>query len=171
MTPVKSIIAGAIAIGALSTFALNAYADIPSDVQSDQSMKVIFDNALTDNLDIGNIFNQIALAKQSLTPNATTYATCNKIDANETILSAAFSAAPDLALDIANAARECGATEEELLNSALASNIDPTAIGEATAAGPGAAPGVGAAATGAPVAAPSFGTAGGTGGGGAASAG
>ncbi|MEH6446273.1 MAG: hypothetical protein V7784_20450 [Oceanospirillaceae bacterium] len=163
MRYLKSIITTSILLGTLSPLA--AFADIKTDIAAEQPMKVIFDNALTNNTGLDDIFNQIAAAQKALTPDATTYATCNKLDANTTIVSYAFAAAPDLAQDIANAARACGATEEELLNSALASNIDPTTIGEATAAGgPAAAPGVG-------VATPSFGTAGGTGGGGVASAG
>jgi len=147
----------------------NVNADIESDVNSNLPIKVIFDNAFSDGLSLEDIFNQIAGASPGLTPNATTYATCNKLDAMETIMAFAFAAAPDLAQPIANAARECGVTEEELLNSALAANIDPTTIGEATAAG--GAPAAGGGVTGAPLTAPTFGSAGGTGGGGTASEG
>jgi len=147
----------------------SAYATVESDVTNKAPMKLIFDNAFADKLDLVNIFNQIAAADQSLTPDATTYAACNKLDSNETIVSMAFLAAPELAEPIANAARACGVTEEELLNSALASNIDPTTIGEATAAGGGLPGAGGPGGTGAPLSAPSFGSAGGAGGGGAAS--
>ena len=145
-------------------------ADIESDVNSNLPIKVIFDNAFLDGLSLEDIFNQIAGVSPGLTPDATTYATCNKLDAVETIMAFAFAAAPELAQPIANAARECGVTEEELLNSALAANIDPTTIGEATAAGGAPAAG-GGGATGAPLAAPTFGSAGGAGGGGTASEG
>jgi len=140
----------------------NVNADIESDVNSNLPIKVIFDNALADGLSLEDIFNQIAGASPGMTPAATTYATCNKLDSVETIMAFAFAAAPDLAQPIANAGRECGVTEEELLNSALAANIDPTTIGEATAAG--GAPGAGGA-TGAPLGAPGFGSTGGAGGG------
>ncbi len=143
-------------------------ADIESDINANLPIKVIFDNAFSDGLTLSDLFNRIAAASPGLTPAATTYATCNNLDSAETIMTIAFAAAPDLAQPIANAARECGVTEEELLNAALAANIDPTTIGEATAAG--GAPGAGGA-TGAPLAAPSFGSAGGAGGGGAASGG
>jgi len=148
---------------------LSAYATVESDINNNAPMKLIFDNAFADELDLVNIFDQIAAADQSLTPDATTYATCNKLDTNETIVSMAFLAAPELAEPIANAARACGVTEEELLNSALASNIDPTTIGEATAAGGGLPGAGGAGGTGAPLSAPTFGSAGGAGGGGTAS--
>ncbi|EPJ56265.1 MAG: hypothetical protein OFPI_00550 [Osedax symbiont Rs2] len=158
------VLATFITIGMLLTpHAVNA--DVASDVNSNLPIKGIFDNAFSDGLSLEDIFNQVAAANQGLTPTATSYATCNKLDAAETIMTFAFAAAPSLAQPIANAARECGVTEEELLNSALAANIDPTTIGEATAAGGGAG------ATGAPLAAPSFGSAGGAGGGGTASAG
>jgi len=147
----------------------STYASVESDVTNKAPMKLIFDNAFADQLDLVNIFNQIAAADQSLTPDATTYATCNKLGENETIVSMAFLAAPELAEPIANAARACGVTEEELLNSALASNIDPTTIGEATAAGGGLPGAGGGAGTGAPLSAPSFGSAGGAGGGGTVS--
>ena len=157
------VLATFITIGMLLTpHAVNA--DVASDVNSNFPIKSIFDNAFTDGLSLEDIFNQIAAANQGLTPTATSYATCNNLDAATTIMAFAFSAAPDLAQPIANAARECGVTEEELLNAALAANIDPTTIGEATAAGGGGA-------TGAPLAAPGFGSAGGAGGGGTASAG
>lgn len=50
-------------------------------------------------------------------------------------MSSAFAAAPSLSKEIADAARDCGVSEEVLLSSALAANIGPTTIGEATAAG------------------------------------
>ncbi|EPJ43076.1 MAG: hypothetical protein OFPII_43640 [Osedax symbiont Rs1] len=152
-----------------------ASASIESDIIAKKSMKVIFDNAVTNKTGIPETFNQIAKTDAKLTPAATTYAACNKLDSNLAILNAAFSAVDptsDLVGAISDAARKCGASEEDLLGSALANNIDPTAIGEATAAG-GPLPGAGGAAgaTGAPVSAPSFGSAGGSGGGGTASAG
>ncbi len=164
----------ALATGVLLA-SFQASASIESDIIAKESMKVIFDNAVTVNTGIPAIFNQIAKTDAQLTPAATTYATCNKLDSNLAILNAAFGSVDPtskLVEEIANAARKCGASEEDLLGSALANNIDPTAIGEATAAG-GPLPGAGGAAgaTGAPVAAPSFGSAGGAGGGGTASAG
>jgi len=143
------------------------HASIDTDVKANVPMKVIFDNAFSEQSTLNNIFTQIAAADKSFTPAATTYATCNKLDSNEVIIGMAFLAAPELAEEIANAARSCGATEEELLNSALASNIDPTTIGEATAAG-GALPGA-TGGTGTPLAAADFGSAGGNGGGNTAS--
>ena len=165
MKILKTIIAASILLAPIY-----AQATVESDVSDKQPMKIIFDNAFADKIELVGIINQIAAADQTLTPDATTYAACNNLDAVETIVSFAFLAAPDLAAEIANAARECGATEEELLNSALASNIDPTTIGEATGAG-GGLPGAGGigGATGAPIAAPSFGSAGGNGGGSTAS--
>ena len=167
MTFLKTVIAASILIAPIY-----AQATVESDIVDKQPMSVIFNNALADQIDLLGIFNQIAAIDTALTPNATSYAACNKLDSIETILSFAFLAAPDSSQDIANAARECGATEEEILSSALASNIDPTTIGEATAAGGGlpAAGGAGGV-TGAPITAPSFGSAGGAGGGGTASAG
>ena len=163
------VLAAFITVGMLLTpHAVNA--DVASDVNSNIPIKVIFDNAFAEGLSLEDIFKQIAGASQGMTPAATTYATCNQLDAMDTILTFAFAAAPDLAQPIANAARGCGVSEEDLLNSALAANIDPTTIGEATAAGGAPAAG-GGGATGAPLSAPSFGSAGGTGGGGTASAG
>ncbi|NRA18537.1 MAG: hypothetical protein HRU04_23875 [Oceanospirillaceae bacterium] len=166
MKLLKSVLVASMIMGSAS-----ASADIASDVQSQLPMNQIFNNALSTSTSIADIFNQIGTADQTQMPAATTYATCNSLDSTETILSAAFSAAPGQAQAISNAARACGATEEQLLNSALASNIDPTTIGEATAAGGLPAAGGGIGGTGTTVAAPSFGSAGGTGGGGTASAG
>jgi len=154
MKLLKSLLAASMIMGAAT-----ASANIASDVQSQLPMQQIFNNALTTSTSLVDIFNQIGTADQTLMPAATTYATCNNLDSAESIVSAAFSAAPDQAQAISNAARACGVTEEQLLNSALASNIDPTTIGEATAAG-GGIPGAG---TG--VSAPSFGSTGGAGGG------
>ena len=159
------VLAAFITVGMLlNPLAVNA--DVASDVNSNLPIKVIFDNGFTDGLSLEDIFSQIAATSQGLIPAATTYATCNQLDAMDTILTFAFNVAPDLAQPIANAARDCGVSEEDLLNSALAANIDPTTIGEATAAG--GIPAVGAGAT---IPVPSFGSAGGTGGGGTASAG
>ncbi len=156
MKLLKSVLVASMIMGAAT-----ASANIESDVQSQLSMSQIFNNAFSDNLGLADIFNQIGTADQVHVPAATSYATCNNLDSTESILTIAFSAAPQLAQEISNAARACGATEEQLLNSALASNIDPTTIGEATAAG-GGAPAT-------PIAAPSFASAGGAGGGGAGS--
>ncbi len=141
--------------------ALNA--DVASDVNANLPTNVIFNNAFTDGLTLENIFIQIGATSPGLIPNATSYATCNNLAAAETIMVFAFTAAPQLAQATANAARACNVTEEELLNAALLAGIDPTTIGEATAAG--------GAGTGSPIAAPSFGSAAGTGGGGVASGG
>jgi len=142
---------------------LNLQASISNDIANNEPMSTLFNGALVDSLTINDIFQQIASVDASLTPEATGYATCNKIGTVEEIVSSAFSAAPTLAKEIADAARECGVLEEELLNSALAANIDPTTIGEATAAG-GNAAGVAptGAITGSPISPPSFST--GTGG-------
>ena len=128
------VLAVFITIGMLLT-PHSANADVASDVNSNLPIKIIFDNAFSDGLSLEDIFNQIAAASQGLTPAATSYATCNKLKASDTVVSSAFNAAPKLAKGIANAARECGVTKEDLLTSALASNIDPTTIGEATAGG------------------------------------
>lgn len=148
--------------------AVNSYASIENDVLENKAMKIIFDNAFAEKLLLTDIFSQISDTKDTLVPDATSYATCNKLDTNESILSIAFLSAPHLAEDIANAARVCGATEEELLNSALASNIDPTTIGEATAAGGNqTVNNIGN--TGNTLDTPTFGSAAGSGGGGTAS--
>ena len=135
MKLLKSLLVVSIMLG---TTAVSA--DIESDVQSQLPMQQIFNNAFESQTNLADIFQQIGSADATQTPAATSYATCEKLDAVVTILNLAFVAAPELAEEIANAARECGATEEELLTSALASGIDPTTIGEATAAGGAPAP-------------------------------
>jgi hypothetical protein len=144
---------------------LSASASIESDITDGKSMQVIFKNADTENIILENVFARIAAKNENLVPSATKYATCLKLDSNEAILNYAFqivSTFPLLAKPSADAARECKVPEEDILGSALANNVDPTTIGEATAAGAG---------TGAPIAATSFGSAGGSVGGGTASAG
>jgi hypothetical protein len=56
------------------------------------------------------------------------------IDA-ETLIQTAMQAFPELAVDIASVAREAGIDNEIITTAALLAGIDPTLIGEATAAG------------------------------------
>ena len=164
MKLLKSVIIAASFL--LASFSVSA--SIESDIVDNQPINVIINNALADNISLEDIFEQIAANNASLIPAAVNYASANNLASITAILDSAFKATaslPDLAAPIANAARQNGATEADILNVALANNIDPTTLGEATAAGGGTPGG-----TGSPIAPPSFASAGGSGGGGTASA-
>jgi hypothetical protein len=150
--------------------AFNTNASIQTDILENQPIETIIQKAILENITIENILPQIAAQNIDLIPSATSYATCNKLSSNESILSSAFAAAPQKALEIAQAARKCNVTEEEILNSALASNIDPTTINEATAAGGSTSISTPGTISTNGLAAPNFGSAAGNGGGGVASA-
>jgi len=151
-------------------YALNTNASIQSDILENQPIENIIQGAILENITIENILPQIAAQNTDLVPSAVSYATCNKLASNISILNSAFAAASDKATEIAQAARECNVTEEEILNSAIASNIDPTTVGEATAAGGTQTPGATPASAVNNLSAPNFGSAAGSGGGGVASA-
>ena len=172
-------ISNTLAASCLVLFSLNVQADIASDISDGKSIQEIFNNALADSKSLNDIFQNIGTSNQDLLPSATTYATCNDLGSDPEITGFAFAALPDslkgpvtnpddtvnsLVTNIANAARQCGLSEEDLIASAVANGVDPTAVGEATAAGGGAAPGAGVAGTGAPLSTP--GVSGVTGGGG-----
>ncbi len=161
-----------LAASCLLLFSLNTPATILSDIAEGLKIKKVFDNALKENKPLNEIFSGFGSSNQSLLPAATTYATCNNLGSDSEITGFAFDAVPDslkgpvvdpadtvntLVTNIANAARKCGLTEEELQQTALLNGVDPTAIGQATAAGGGGAiGGPGIAGTGSPIATPGF---------------
>ena len=154
----------------LALCAFNTNASIQSDILENQSIETIIKGALLENITIENVFPEIAAQDIDLVPSAVSYAACNKLSSNINILNSAFAVASDKAAEIAQAARECNVSEEDILNSAITSNIDPTTVGEATAAGGAPTPGATPAAAVSNLSAPNFGSAAGAGGGGVASA-
>jgi hypothetical protein len=170
---ISMIISNKLAASCLLLFSLNIHASIISDIADGLTIKKIFDNALEENASLEDIFSGIGQTNQDLLPGATTYATCNDLGSDPEVTGFAFAALPDslkgpvsnpedtvdsLVTNIANAARKCGLSEPDLAQTALLNGVDPTAVGEATAAGggaPGAGP-IGVAGTGSPLGTPGF---------------
>ncbi len=170
-------ISNKLAASCLVLFSFSAQADIASDITEGKSMQEIFTNAQADNKSLSDIFSLISASDQNLLPDATTYATCQKLDTPETVTGFAFLAIPDnlkgtvtppetvsdLVKDVANAAIACGLDKNNLSGPALAGGVDPTAVAAATAAGSGTGGGgPGVAGTGTAIGTPGFNGAGAT---------
>ncbi len=164
----------------------SAFADVPSDLQAGQPMASVFANAQQTGASVESILGSVIAANSSLGIEALSaavtldpanaaslaeFAIANGLPASS-VATAAMQSAPEQAADIFTRMKELGVPEDELLASALEAGQDPTALLEATAAGPQGqgqgltiAPGQ----TGRPVTPPPFGSNAGGGGGGNAS--
>ena len=139
----KAFIKSGLVLSVLSAITMSAQAETVFKVTEQNPIDKVFEDSVQDQLQMEPIF--LGLYKENgsvIMPKAVSYATCNKLDTNIIIVTAALTASAEeiaasetLGADIANAARDCKVTEEDLLTGSIAANVDPTKLGEATAAG------------------------------------
>ncbi|MCJ8297028.1 MAG: hypothetical protein HRU06_22150 [Oceanospirillaceae bacterium] len=161
-----------------------AQASVSSDVSDGLSVEQIIANAQLENLSIEQILQQIAAVSPSLVPQAVAFAVQNNPAQTDAILLAAFTAAPEQAAAISDAAQKAGVPFTTVVAQGVIAQVDPTAIQPASAAGgpnpnananaqnnanPNAGNGPATAIAAAPITPPAFSNGGGGGGGGSAS--
>jgi len=110
-------------------------ADIESDIDNGLSLEQIVANAELENLTTEQILQQIAATSPSLLAQAVALAIQNNPAQTEAILATAFTAAPNQAEAISNAAQKAGAPFETVVSQGILANVDPASISPATAAG------------------------------------
>ena len=167
----------------------SAHASISDDLNSDLPMASVFANAINESISVQDILGSIIDLKPSSGGDAVCAAVSASPDtapdlaafaiskglAPAVVATSSMQCAPEQATQTYAKLKEAGVSDEDLLASALAAGLDPTALQEATAAGnpqgQGQGLGIAPGQTGRRVNPPPFGNNGGGGGGNTASPG